>query len=295
MDKMLRFYFITDDGPSPSSMLEQVRIALDAGATIVQYRNKRFKLEAFEELEAIRAVCHSHGVPLLINDHVLLAKAVAADGIHLGQDDDSPRLARRVLGPDAIIGLSVSTSDELTRSALDECDYIGTGPVFDTLTKSDAKPTRHLEGLREMVERSPLPVVAIGGITADNAADCLQQGAAGVAVISAVTRARDPRAAARDIARACGAGGPSYVSYEEVLSTYNPADIAIIKSLLEDAGITYHFVGDHLLLRPLGDAARLMVRQDEAEEARALLRDLDLTYSETFYLKDHRDTDEHEN
>jgi thiamine-phosphate pyrophosphorylase len=289
LEKLLRFYFITDEGPSPFSPLEQVRVAIEAGATMVQYRNKNFRLETFEALEAIRALCHSRGVPLLINDQVLLAKAVGADGVHLGQADEAPRLARRVLGPEAIIGLSVSTLDELTRSTLEECDYIGTGPVFETHTKHDAKPVRHLEGLKEMVARSPLPVVAIGGITAGNAAECLRHGAAGVAVISAITRAPDPREAARAFARACGAGEPSYVTYVELLATYNPADIAIIKSILEDARITYHFRGDHLLLRPLGDAARLMVRTDEIEEARALLSDLELTYSETFYPKEQPD------
>jgi thiamine-phosphate pyrophosphorylase len=289
LKKLLRFYFITDDEQGLHSPLEQVRLALDAGATAVQYRNKSFKLEDFESVEAIRALCHARGVPLLVNDQVLLAKAVGADGVHLGQEDDPPRLARRVLGPDAIIGLSVSTLDELTRSALEECDYIGTGPIFGTQTKADAKPVRHLEGLKEMVARCPLPVVAIGGISAGNAADCLQLGAAGVAVISAITRAPDPREAALAFARACGAGEPSYVTYTEVLATYNPADIAIIKSILEDARITYYFRGDHLLLRPLGDSARLMVRTDEVEEARDLLNDLELTYSETFYPREPRD------
>jgi thiamine-phosphate pyrophosphorylase len=198
--KSLRYYFITDDGPTDVSPVEQVRIALETGATMVQYRNKAFNMTFYDEVTAIRELCRRQKVPLVINDHILLAKAIGADGVHLGQGDDQPAMARRVLGPGAIVGLSVSTLEELARSSLDGCDYIGTGPVFGTRTKADAKPRRGLEGLKAMVDQSPLPVVAIGGITADNAMDCLNQGAAGVAVISVITRAADPSTAARKLA-----------------------------------------------------------------------------------------------
>lgn len=203
IEPLLRFYFITDDGKATCSPIEQVRVALAAGATLVQYRNKQFGLQCYEEVRTIRTMCREAGVPLLINDNVLLAKAVDADGVHLGQEDEAPYLARQVLGPAAIVGLSVSTTDELAHSRLEGCDYIGNGPVFGTQTKADAKPVRGLDGLAAMVAAAPLPVVAIGGINAANAADCLKQGAAGVAVISAITRAQNPQTAAREMASAC--------------------------------------------------------------------------------------------
>jgi thiamine-phosphate pyrophosphorylase len=204
IEPVLRYYFITDDGPATCSPLEQVRIALAAGATLVQYRNKHFALPSYDEVSAIHALCRRYDVPLIINDNVLLTKAVGAEGVHLGQDDDTPQAARQILGPHAIIGLSVSTLEELARSRLQGCDYIGSGPVFVTRTKADAKPVRGLDGLASMVRAAaPLPVVAIGGITAANAAGCFARGAAGVAVISTVSRAPEPQTAARAMAAVC--------------------------------------------------------------------------------------------
>jgi thiamine-monophosphate kinase len=204
LSQSLRFYFITDDQAPALSAHEQVRAALQGGAGCVQYRNKAFQLSDYEEVHRIRDVCRTNGVPLLINDNVLLAKAVRADGVHLGQTDADPREARAILGPAAMIGVSVSTPAELRQTDLASCDYVGSGPVFATGTKADAKPVRGLDGLAEIVRQAPLPVVAIGGITARSAQDCLHAGAAGVAVISAVSRAPDPLAAARRLGAACG-------------------------------------------------------------------------------------------
>ncbi|BBO68774.1 thiamine-phosphate synthase [Desulfosarcina alkanivorans] len=201
---LLRFYFITDDGVADFPVLDQVRLAVGSGATMVQYRNKSFGLDAYEEVEAVCRFCRESGVPFVVNDDVLLAKAVGADGVHVGQDDALPRLARRVMGPPAIIGVSVSTMAELERTDLAFCDYIGTGPTFETGTKVDAKPAHGLAGLRDIVNRSPVPAVAIGGIGPVNAVDCFAHGAAGVAVISCITRSGDPAEAAAAMAAACG-------------------------------------------------------------------------------------------
>ncbi|MCP4747404.1 MAG: thiamine phosphate synthase [Desulfobacteraceae bacterium] len=203
IDNVLRFYFITDEDAANLTPVKQVRIVLEAGATMVQYRNKRFGLPFYQEVIQIRNLCQSYNVPFMINDNVLLAKATGADGVHLGQQDDSPGLARQILGPQAIIGLSVSTPQELNQSDTYGCNYLGSGPVFKTLTKSDAKPVRSLEGLKEVAGQASLPVVAIGGICASNAADCFAWGAAGVAVISAITRSDDPAKAARELADVC--------------------------------------------------------------------------------------------
>lgn len=200
----LRFYFITDDAVDGFPVLDQVRVAIEAGATMVQYRNKSFSLDAFEAVEAIGRICRENRVPFIVNDNVLLARAVGADGVHVGQGDASPRLARRVVGPKAIVGVSVSTMAELERTDLAFCDYIGTGPTFPTGTKADAKAAHGLSGLRDIVNRSPVPAVAIGGIGPANALDCFAHGAAGVAVISCITRSNDPVEAAEAMAAACG-------------------------------------------------------------------------------------------
>jgi thiamine-phosphate pyrophosphorylase len=199
----LRFYFITDDAIKGFGMLDQVRLAVQSGAGMVQYRGKSFVLDDYAEVEAIARCCRAARVPLVVNDNVLLAKAVGADGVHVGQDDAAPDLARRVMGPQAIVGVSVSTPAEMECTDLAACDYIGTGPTFPTGTKADAGPAHGLAGLREMVARTTLPVVAIGGIAPHNANDCFAAGASGVAVISCITRAVDPAAAAAAMAAAC--------------------------------------------------------------------------------------------
>jgi thiamine-phosphate pyrophosphorylase len=200
----LRFYFVSDDGAEDFPVLDQVRLAVEAGATMVQYRNKSFSLDAYAEVEAVCRFCRDCRVPFVVNDNVLLAKSVGADGVHVGQDDASPRLARQVMGPRAIVGVSVSTMAELEHTDLAFCDYIGTGPTFPTATKVDAKAVHGLSGLRDIVNRSPVPAVAIGGIDPVNTVDCFAHGAAGVAVISCITRAGDPVEAAAFMADACG-------------------------------------------------------------------------------------------
>lgn len=200
----LRFYFITDDSSFACPPVKQVRIALQAGATMIQYRNKSYNDDFLPEILFIRELCEEKRVPFLVNDHLQLAQRISADGVHLGQDDASPAAARRILGREAIIGISVSTPSELRATDLTPCDYLGTGPVFPTGTKADAKAVKGLSGLKEIVDLSPLPVVAIGGITAENAPACFKHGAAGVAVISFISRAADPLADALRLARACG-------------------------------------------------------------------------------------------
>jgi thiamine-phosphate pyrophosphorylase len=199
----LRFYFITDDGAPRFSPLEQVRAALEGGATLIQYRNKSYSGIFLPEVIQIRELCRKNGVPLVINDNIDLAEHVGADGVHLGQSDASPRLARKRLGPAAIVGASVSDLEELAAADLDPCDYIGTGPVFATATKPDAKAVKGPSGFQDIVDRAPVPVVAIGGITADNARACFEHGAAGVAVISYISRAQNPFANARKLGEVC--------------------------------------------------------------------------------------------
>ena len=204
IEDTLKFYFITDDQVTHLSPLAQVRIAISAGATIVQYRHKTFSLKDYPTADAIGALCRRYRVPLIVNDHVLLAKALNADGVHLGQKDTHPKQARKVLGSAAVIGLSVSNRNELDNSDLTDCDYIGTGPAFATQTKADTQAVRGPQGLARVAAASPLPMVAIGGITAPMVTPCLKAGAAGVAVISYITRADDPVENALAFGKACG-------------------------------------------------------------------------------------------
>ena len=204
LNHILKFYFITDENAPDCPLLQQVEIAIRAGATMIQYRHKSFSIKAFKKLEAIRELCKRHSVPLIINDNIVLAKAVDADGVHLGQTDESVADARSIMGPDAIIGISVATIEELEKTDLSFCNYIGTGPVFATDTKVDASPVIGLNGLRTVAEKSPLPMVAIGGIDASKVDACFFNGAAGVAVISYITRAKDPLTRAMGLGSVCG-------------------------------------------------------------------------------------------
>jgi thiamine-monophosphate kinase len=204
LKERLRFYFITDDASPGFAAAKQAETAVAAGATAVQYRNKSFSLKDFEAAEKIANLCRTHGVLFIVNDDILLARALRADGVHLGQTDAAPSLAGQVLGPDAVIGRSVSTPAELASTDLSGCSYIGCGPVFSTGTKADAKPAIGLPGLKAVADQSVLPVVAIGGIDAARIKDCLACGAIGAAVISNITRSKNPAQSALDFGKACG-------------------------------------------------------------------------------------------
>ena len=245
----LRFYFITDDRAPHLAPVDQVRAALMGGATFIQYRRKHFSAADFPEAAAIRDLCRVNRVPFVVNDHLLLAKAVGADGVHLGQDDEPPAVAREVLGPRAIVGVSISDLNELARTDLAPCDYVGSGPIFATGTKADAKPVRGLAGLKAIVDAVSMPVVAIGGIDAGRASGCFQQGAAGVAVISAVSRAPHPETAAARMAAACSCPP------RESLDLAWQDEFALIERLVTPALADYP---DRPTLVPPGDdAARL--------------------------------------
>lgn len=138
------------------------------------------------------------GSVLIINDHADIARAVDADGVHLGQDDLPVGLARMLLGPDRLIGLSTHTIEQARSAQAAGADYVGFGPLFPTRTK-DAGPDKGIESLRAVTASVSLPVIAIGGITAANAAQAIEAGAAGVAVISAILGAADLRQAVREL------------------------------------------------------------------------------------------------
>jgi thiamine-phosphate pyrophosphorylase len=172
--------------------LETARLAVEGGATVIQWRLKDVpRVDVVERGRATRSLCARHGVTFIVNDDVDAALMLGADGVHLGRlDEGSARAKEQGL----LLGLSASSVEE-ARACAGEADYIGAGPVWDTPSKTDADPAIGLEGLRELCAAVDVPVIAIGGVDASNAADCIRAGAAGVAVVRAARAAATVRAA----------------------------------------------------------------------------------------------------
>ena len=186
--RLPRVYPLTDVQLSGLSHAEQVRRLSEGGASLIQLREKRSPaLQFYEYASAAVVVAAERGVRLIINDRVDVALAVGAHGVHLGQDDMPPEAARRLLGPEAIIGYSTHSVAQAVEARTLPVDYIAIGPIFQTATKSDSFPVLGLEGLRAVREAlGTAPLVAIGGITATNASQVIEAGADSVAVISAL-------------------------------------------------------------------------------------------------------------
>ncbi|WP_411842621.1 thiamine phosphate synthase [Salinicoccus sp. HZC-1] len=191
----LRLYFICGSNNVEGDPLQVIEEALRSGVTMFQLREKGTNSLKGEELfkfaSEVKGLCHKYGVPFIINDAPELAQRVGADGIHLGQDDLDVSLLPSYFD-DKIIGLSVANQKELENSNMGKADYVGTGPVFSTLSKNDAGEAIGVEGLQEMRGLiGEMPMVAIGGITQENYQICLESGADGVSLISAIAGAGD--------------------------------------------------------------------------------------------------------
>ncbi|MGB9886141.1 MAG: thiamine phosphate synthase [Moorellales bacterium] len=195
--KLGRLYVILDAEMAAGRPLERLaEEALEGGAEVIQLRAKTWATRRVLEVgQRILERCRRRGVPFLINDRADVAWALGADGVHLGQDDLPLSCARRLLGPQKVIGVSVDTVEEALEAEAAGADYVSLGPIFPTTTKLDAGPVVGLEGLARIRRRLSLPLVAIGGINAANAARVLAAGADSVAVISAVVAAADVRGA----------------------------------------------------------------------------------------------------
>ena len=200
-------YLVTQASLSKGrSTTEIVAAAIDGGVDAVQLREKDTDIETRYELgRELRELTTEAGVDLIVNDRVDLAHAIGADGVHLGQSDLPVSAAREILGPEATIGASVSTVSEARLAAITGADYLGVGAVFGTDSKADAESADDALGLDELAEIAAavkIPVVAIGGVTPDNAASTIEAGAGAGAVISAITTADDPAAATRQLREA---------------------------------------------------------------------------------------------
>lgn len=196
-------YFVTDrDLCGSRSLIDVVRLAVQGGATCVQLREKDLPTRLFvEEALAVKGLLAPFHVPLIINDRIDVALAVAAEGVHIGQDDMPYAIARKLMGPKAVIGLSVESWDDVEKARALDADYLGVSPVFETPTKTDTKGMWGLEGLARIRAHCRHPLVGIGGLNASNAADVIQAGADSVAVVSAVCSAPDPQAATKHLSQ----------------------------------------------------------------------------------------------
>lgn len=195
-------YLVTDDGCLQGRVLiDCVREALEGGVTLVQYRAKTASsAEMYDEALQLKALCDSFKVPLIINDRLDIAMAVGAAGVHLGQDDLPCAAARRILGEDYIIGVSAHNPAEAAEALQSGADYLGCGAVFGTATKADVKKLG-TDGLAAICKAKGLPVVGIGGVTADNYREVRAAGADGAAIVSGILAQPDISATVRAIAK----------------------------------------------------------------------------------------------
>lgn len=198
MDVLL--YAVTDRSwLHGESLYDQVEKALAGGVTLLQLREKELDSDAFLlEAKEIQTLCKKYQVPLIINDNVELAKEINADGVHVGQEDMQVERARKILGPDKIIGVSAHSVEEALLAEQNGADYLGVGAVFTTGTKLNAGSIRH-ETVKEICEAVHIPVAAIGGINRENVLQLAGTGIDGIAVVSAIFAQPDICAAAKEL------------------------------------------------------------------------------------------------
>jgi thiamine-phosphate pyrophosphorylase len=198
---MKGLYFVSDRGLCGDKPLADVILqAVRGGAACIQLREKEITTRLFiEEARQIKALLAPFRVPLIINDRLDVALAVKADGVHVGQDDMPYEIARKLMGPEAIIGISVETWEDVERAEGLDVDYLGVSPVFATPTKTDTKKPWGLSGLARIRAFSRHPLVAIGGLNPSNAEAVVLAGADSIAVVSAICASPDPYAASRKL------------------------------------------------------------------------------------------------
>jgi thiamine-phosphate pyrophosphorylase len=196
--KEIDFYLVTDSGLSKKGTLSDVKEAVEAGCKIIQYREKnKSTKEMIDEASEIKRICNGRAI-FLVNDRVDVALAVDADGVHIGQDDMPIETARKLLGEDKIIGLTVHTVDEAIEAEKSGADYAGLGSIFDTSTKKDAGKGIGPARIREVKNAIKIPVVAIGGINKGNCRTVIENKADSLVAISAIVCSDDVKRETRD-------------------------------------------------------------------------------------------------
>ena len=195
----LSLYLVTDKSDDVEKFLKTIEEAIKGGVSVVQIREKTADTLDFYNLALkVKEITQKYDVPLIINDRVDVALAIDADGVHVGQSDMPCDVTRALVGPDKIVGVSAATIEEARKAESDGADYIGTGAVFPTATKDDA-PKITKKDLKEIVESINIPVVAIGGITLDNAHELTDTGIAGLSVVSAIMSSENPKKSSKEL------------------------------------------------------------------------------------------------
>jgi len=200
----LRVYFIMGSTNCLKEPIEVLNEAISGGITLFQFREKGESAltgsEKYALARELQTLCRDHQIPFIVNDDIELAVAIDADGVHIGQEDETVKMVREKIGENKILGVSVHTTKEAMAAIQDGADYFGIGPVFPTKTKADAKPSRGttlIEKLRK--DGCEMPIVGIGGITIQNARSVIDAGADGVSVITAISQAESPLEAAKSL------------------------------------------------------------------------------------------------
>ena len=201
MKKIGVLHVITDISLQPRFTHPQLaELAIQGGADTIQFRHKSGTTRELVDIALqMQEICRKNNVPLIVNDRADIALAVGAKGTHFGQDDMPVAIGRRILSTETIIGASARTEEKILVAISQGADYIGYGPIYQTSSKSDAETPKGLDRLHRMCEIAKCPVIAIGGITLETAADVIRAGAHGIAVISAVCAQKDPFVATQNL------------------------------------------------------------------------------------------------
>ena len=195
----LNLYLVTDTNENQEEFLNIIEESIKGGVNLVQIREKtKDTLDFYKLALKVKEITKKYGIPLIINDRVDIALAIDADGVHVGQSDMPCDITRKLIGDNKILGVSATTISEAMKAERDGADYIGTGAIFPTSTKKDAETVPKKE-LKEIVNCVNIPVVAIGGITIENAPTLLDTGIAGISVISAIINSNNPKESAEKL------------------------------------------------------------------------------------------------
>ncbi len=202
MSLKLAIYIITNVDIVPGrGHVQEAQEALRGGADVIQFREKNMATgKMIQVCQVIQDLCRQHGATFIVNDRVDVALAVGADGVHVGPGDMEADVARRLIGPQKVLGVSASSPERARKAEADGADYVGVGMIFSAGLKKDIRAAKGVEVLREISKVVKIPVVAIGGIDCSNAALCIEAGAIGCAVITAVIGAPDVQQATADLA-----------------------------------------------------------------------------------------------
>ena len=195
----LSLYLVTDNSENEEKFLKTIQEAILGGVSVVQIREKTAEtLEFYNLALKVKEITAKYNVPLIINDRVDVALAIDADGVHVGQSDMPCDITRKLIGENKILGVSATTIEEAKKAEKDGADYIGTGAIFPTATKDDA-PSVTKKDLTDIANSINIPVVAIGGITIENAKELKDTGIAGLSVVSAIMGAENPKKASEKL------------------------------------------------------------------------------------------------